>query len=162
MVQYLLHPYFLMGCVPLLSAVLGCAVKYVTRNDNHTAFKKEDLAVGLDLIITACVTYSVLLAERGMRLVRAQEALATVAAAATAPDSLHVAELEAQAAELSRRMMYSGWTAFGLVAMLWGVSTIVRKAGWNGQDDLRVGPGIVLPFFAGLAALGFVMSQAGQ
>ena len=51
------HPYFLQFCVPLIAVSASVFLKYVTRNDAHKSFRKEDLAVGLDISITALIIF---------------------------------------------------------------------------------------------------------
>ena len=48
---------FLHFFIPLIAVVLSIFLKYVSRNDNHKSFKKDDLAVGLDISVTALIIF---------------------------------------------------------------------------------------------------------
>ena len=61
MVDFLTSTVFRYLIFPIGSAILGIAVKYVTRNDRYKSFQKEDLAVGLELMLRFCkkITWSI-------------------------------------------------------------------------------------------------------
>ena len=61
---------------PIGSIILGIAVKYVTRNDQYAKFSKEDMAVGLDLVRTALMTYLVIISDRALTIGSANRMLA--------------------------------------------------------------------------------------
>lgn len=158
--DFLFHPYFLQAGVPLLCAAIGVGVKCATRNDKHTAFKKEDIAVGLDLMVTSCLAYVVIAAERGMRLNRLEESIAVMTSAPTISDPASLVALQQQATEQTLRNASSPWWVLGLFLILGATSTLVRKFGWEGPDDLRLWRGIVFPLAFGVLTLAFVMTQA--
>jgi hypothetical protein len=144
---------------PLGSAVLGIAVKIATRNDQYSPFKKEDLAVGLDLIKTACLLFVVLTTERAFALQRANQAISETLAAAPI-DTNQLARLQAQAADLSSSMSSAGWAVALFFLALWSVSTVVRKWGWQSEVEMHPLVGIAMPLAIGVFALGVVMSGA--
>jgi hypothetical protein len=128
--------------LPLMAAALGVFVKMVSRNDTHASFAKEDVAVGLDLALTAMVTlliYSIKLARMVV----------------DAPKD------PAVSADLQRRMIEYPWLVAALVFGLWGVSTVVRKLGWEERDKLRWGAGIIFPLLYGFVSLVAVVSWIG-
>lgn len=127
---------------PARAASLGVFVKIVSRNDAHAGFAKEDVAVGLDLTLTAMVTlliYSVKLAR--------------MVAAPSIRDG--------GTSEIQRRMVKYPWLVAFLVFGLWEVSTVVRKLGWEARDKLRWGWGIIFPLLYGLVTLVAVVSWIG-
>jgi len=50
---------------------------------------------------------------------------------------------------LQGQLMVTPWILFFLIVMLWGVSTLVRKFGWNSKDSQTWFVGIILPFIYG-------------
>lgn len=78
MVEFLTNPLFKFGILPIGSAMLGVAVKYASRNDQYAKFKKEDIAVGLDLALTACLMFVVLTTDKAVQLISANNALSAI------------------------------------------------------------------------------------
>ncbi len=137
----ILQPYFLYIAVPLVTVALGVFLKIVTRNDQHTAFKKDDLAVGLNISITALImfiTYSVRLAHQ----LKSQN-----------PQAL------AQSAD---RLVMVPWVLLAFLVGIWCVSTLVRKVGWKSDSELRVFWGIIVPDIFGIVSLIFVVNWIGR
>lgn len=110
-------------------------MKFVTRNDNHKSFKWEDLAVGLDLSVTALLIF-----------MTAGSKLATQLAANPSD------------AGLQSKLAGIPWIIAAFVIGIWGVSTLVRKAGWKGEEELKPLWGIVIPDIFGVASLLFVVN----
>jgi hypothetical protein len=75
MEEFLAGSFFRYAVFPLGGAGLGIALKYVTRNDHYPSFRKEDMAVGLDLMLTAALTFLVLTSDRAFKLVNLNKAL---------------------------------------------------------------------------------------
>lgn len=137
-IKFLAEPYFLNFFVPLIAVGLSVFLKYVSRNDRHKAFRKEDLAVGLDLAITALlifITDSVL-------VVRA-------ISKPTPPQTL------------IEKSMAIPWISLAFVLGIWGISTLVRKMGWQEEDNLKVIWGITVPDIFGILTLIFVVNWIG-
>jgi len=135
---------------PLASAGLGVYVKYVTRNDQFAKFRKEDLAVGLDLLRIASLIYLLLTSDRAIALARLSAMpLQTMGADADA--------LRIQAAELSDSISMAGWGVALFIIALWSVSTIVRKFGWESESELKPVMGIAVPLVFGVTSLILVM-----
>jgi hypothetical protein len=146
---------------PVGSAALGIAVRIATRNDQYSSFKKEDLAVGLDLLKTACLLFLVLTTERALSLQRASQAISE--ALTNSPvDPNAISALQSEATELSSRMSSAGWAVALFFLALWSVSTIVRKWGWQSDTEMHSVIGIAFPLAAGVFALGVVMAGAIQ
>jgi hypothetical protein len=66
MEEVLTSTWFRYVAFPLGSAALGVAVKYVTRNDQYAKFQKEDMFIGLELILTACCPASAFARQIGV------------------------------------------------------------------------------------------------
>lgn len=145
--EFLASAEFRYGVFPILSIGLGVWVKYVSRNDRYAVFKKEDLAVGLELILSAWLIFIILTADRARSLVTTLQA--------TTVDST-------KAAALSNKLAMAGWINLALLLALWGISTLVRKLGWSSETELRPVLGIALPLVMGALALLAVMAEATQ
>jgi len=159
MEEVLTSTWFRYVAFPLGSAALGVAVKYVTRNDQYAKFQKEDMFIGLELILTACLMYVVLTTDRAIELARVNERLNGVLNSASF-DQARAAELQDTAVLLSAKIDLAGWTILIMILALWSVSTIVRKWGWVSETEMRPGVGIAFPLGAGILALIFVMMGA--
>jgi uncharacterized membrane protein YgcG len=132
------EPYFLQFGVPLITVGLSIFLRYVTRNDHYSGFVKEDLAVGLDLAVTALLLF--------------------IAASAQVAQSLPTITDTGKAAEMATQLSSVPWLLMSFVVGIWAVSTIVRKLGWESDGKLNVGWGIVVPDIFGLVALIFVVN----
>ena len=129
------HQYFLQFCVPLIAVGACVFLKYVTRKDLHKSFKKEDLAVGLDLSVTALLIF----VASGSKLAQG------------------LAKNPNDAALISKSMGVP-WILAAFILGIWGVSTLVRKLGWEDDDRLHTFWGIVVPDIFGLLVLLFVVN----
>jgi hypothetical protein len=136
--QFLAEPYFLQFGVPLITVGLSVFLKYVTRNDHYSSFAKEDLAVGLDLAATALLLFIVTSAQMAQSL----------------PNITDIKK----AADITANLSSVPWLLMVFVVGIWGVSTIVRKLGWESDGKLKIGWGIVLPDTFGLIILIFVVN----
>ena len=137
----LAHPWFLHFAVPLITVVLGIYLKFVTRNDHHTPFVKEDLAFGLDVAITALILFitgSVSIAH----------------AATTTSDTAIRLQLE-------EKLMAVPWLLLGFVLGIWAISTLVRKIGWKDESQLKLFWGIIAPDIFGVVVLVLVVNWIG-
>lgn len=129
------HQYFLQFCVPLIAVAASVFLKYVTRNDIHKSFRKEDLAVGLDLSVTALLIF----VAAGSKLAKDL---------ASNPGD----------AVLIGKSMGVPWILAVFILGIWGISTLVRKLGWEADDHLHKFWGIIVPDVFGLLALIFVVN----
>ncbi|MDX6528133.1 MAG: hypothetical protein QOH41_423 [Blastocatellia bacterium] len=161
METFLASPIFRYALFPVGSAILGVAVKCVTRNDRYASFRKEDMAVGLELMLTACLLFVVLTTDRALALLQANRQLARVLAT-TPIDSTNAAALQAQVQLLSGRLALAGWMIALLFLGLWSVSTLVRKWGWKSETEMTPLIGIAIPLGFGILALIAVMGGAVQ
>ncbi len=133
--EFVGNRYFLQFCVPLIAVGATVFLKYVTRNDIYKAFRKEDLAVGLNISVTALIIF----VTTGSKL--AQDL------AKTPQDPL-----------LITKSMSVPWVLAALILGIWGISTLVRKLGWEADDKLHIFWGIIVPDVFGLLALLFVVN----
>ena len=134
--ELIINPYFKYFIVTLITTALSIFVKVVSRNDRYVPFKKEDLAVGMEisvtgliLFITSCVDYT--------------KALLT--------------QLKSQT-NIEEKYMQIPWVIFALLLGLWSMSTLIRKKGWTGPETLHIWYGIILPDLYGLITLIFVVN----
>ncbi|MHB8778759.1 MAG: hypothetical protein ACYC6R_13540 [Anaerolineales bacterium] len=134
---FLANPLFLQFVVPLITVAFTIFLKVVSRNDNFKRFKKDDLAVGLEIAVTALI----LLITESANL--AQEL--TVQTGQAIP-------------KIVDKLTVAPWIILAFVLGIWGVSSTVRWVGWKGDDDLNIGWGIVVPDLFGLLLLFFVVN----
>lgn len=161
MEQFLASTFFRYAVFPVGSAVLGVAVKCVTRNDRYSSFRKEDLAVGLELMLTAGLMFVVLTTDRALMLLDVNHQLAQVIAASPI-DPERATALQGQVQLLSGRLALAGWIIALLFLGLWSVSTLVRKWGWRSDTEMTPLVGIAIPLGFGILALIAVMAGAVQ
>jgi hypothetical protein len=159
MVEFLTNPIFKFAILPIGSAILGIGVKYVSRNDQYAKFKKEDIAVGLDLALTACLMFVVLTTDRAVQLVSANKDLSMLLKQ-NPPDMTKITELQAKTQQISGQIADSGWLIFLMFLGLISLSTIVRKLGWESETEMRPIIGIALPLVFGILAIVGVMADA--
>lgn len=133
--KFIGEPYFLQFGVPLLTVGLSIFIKFVTRNDRYSGFKKEDLAVGLDLAVTALLIFITSSAHLATNLPLSNPPQVRVDQLASVP-----------------------WILMAFFVGIWGVSTLVRKFGWEDNDKLKIFWGIVVPDSFGLLTLLFVVN----
>lgn len=136
MKEIIIHPYFKYFIVTLITTGLSIFVKVVSRNDKHLPFKKEDLAVGMEisvtaliLFITGCVDYTKSLLSQVSFLVDTED-----------------------------RYMQIPWIIFALLLGLWSMSTLIRKKGWIAPETNHIWYGIIIPDVYGLFTLIFVVN----
>lgn len=139
---------------PLISVGLGIFVKWVSQNDNHSTFSKEDLAVGFELTIVALLTYISVLTSWALELSNTAISTLTFEGASTVTSGENALKdiLERQEA-IEARLTVAPIFILLITIGLWGMSTTVRKIGWQAPGKLRTGTGVCLPLFMGLTAL---------
>jgi hypothetical protein len=150
---------FRYGVFPLLSAGAGILLRCATRNDQYAFLKKEDTAVGPQLMLTAILTYVVLTTDRARDLVEVNRQLSD-ALKVQPLDQSKVNALQTGAYTLSEHMMSAAWTLVVLIVGLWAVTVIVKRWGWIDEAQLKPTTGIALPLVLGVASLMYVMTAA--
>lgn len=159
MQDFLVSDLFKYVLFPLCGATFGILLKIVTRNDRYTAFKKEDLAVGLELMLSGSLMFVLLTTDAAIKLCGFQEQLN--AALSTKPQNKQLIDAIYQHIEvLTNKLSVAGWTILAMFVALWSVSTIVRKWGWEDENKLRPVIGIAIPLFVGVLFLVLVMGSA--
>ena len=78
MEEFLNSSYFRFIIFPIGSVILGIALKFTTKNDRYSKFKKEDLAVGLELILTAFLMFVVITTDRAVLLLKTNEMVSNI------------------------------------------------------------------------------------
>jgi len=141
MIEVLSSTYFKYLVVPLLATIFVIFIKSVSRNDrqHNTFLKKEDFAFGLEMGVTA------ILLLLGNSVTMAQQTISD-------PSIVSV---------VNEKLLFVGWIALALSFGLWGVSTIVRRLGWQGETELKIFWGIIFPDIFGLVVLIYVVSIIG-
>lgn len=126
--------------VTLISTGLGIFVKYVSRNDIHNKnFRKEDLAIGLEMMITALILLITNSVNEFNKLVNPNID-------------------ETTKSIIKDDQMLVLWMLVFFLIGLWGTSTVIRKVGWENEDELKIWWGIVFPNIIGIAALLYVFT----
>ncbi|MBO2613128.1 hypothetical protein [Shewanella algae] len=133
--NFLADDYFLQFGVPLITVALSIFVKYVSRNDRHSGFRKEDLGVGLDMAVTALLIFIT----------------GSAKIASSLPSTNPPPEVVEQLASVP-------WVLMSFLIGMWGVSTLVRKLGWEEDDKLTIFWGICMPGLFGLLTLLFAVN----
>lgn len=161
MEDFLAGTIFRYAIFPTVSVLLGIAIKYATRNDRYASFRKEDLAVGLDLMLTACLLFIVLTSDWAIALTSASSDLDGVLKA-TPIDTIKATVLQHHVSTLTAKLALSGWVITLMLLGLWSVSTIVRKWGWKSDTEMTPFIGIGLPLGTGVLFLVMVMTGASK
>jgi hypothetical protein len=133
----LASPGFLNFAVPLLAVFLTIFLKIVSRNDRFQAFKLEDFAIGPDLSVTGLLLFITDSAAKARSILKV-------------PNPEHSENLE-----------QTPWILLFFVILIWGVSTLVRKKGWDANGELVLLWGVVIPGLFGLTSLVFVVLRIG-
>jgi hypothetical protein len=121
--------------VPLVAVAVSLFLKFVTRKDDHRAFLKEDLAVGLNLAVTALLIFLTNGAQIAKQILK------------TPNDS-----------KLIEKTAMIPWILFVYLLGIWAISTTIRKLGWESDGKLKVFWGIVVPDAYGLVCLIFAVN----
>jgi hypothetical protein len=148
---------FRYGAFPLGSAALGIWMKCETRHTTKQNVSKEDFAVGIQLIQTACLTFLTLMTQSTLKLAAQQQTLSRLLP--TAPGYAAAATQSAQ--RVSALVGYT-WTLFFMCISLMGVAGVVRRWGWKDADNMNVLIGIAFPIAVGAVCLFAVMQIATE
>ena len=155
--EFISSGWFRYGIFPAVSAIAGILLKCAARNDQYAFFKKEDMAVGPQMMLSAALTFVVVNTDRAHNLVVTNAALKQALGASTI-DRTKVTALQAEAVSLSQKLMGSAWLLLSLVLLLWGVTTVVKRWGWKTESELYPFLGIGLPLALGVLSLVTVMT----
>jgi hypothetical protein len=159
--DFLGSPFFRYGVFPLASAASGILLKAATRNDKYALFKKEDMAVGPQLMLTAALTYVVLTIDRARALVEVNRKLAAELKQQALDAAIH-SQLQQTSQALSGQIMSAAWMVIILIFGLWGTTTVVKRWGWRTDAEMTPYVGITGPLILGVLVLMFVMAAATQ
>ncbi len=159
--EFLASPLFRYLIFPLGSVGIGIAIKYASISDKFDSFKKEDVAVGLELFLTAVLMYIVLTTDRVITLIGLNESLSDMLKNPSV-NTTEASALQARIIDLTGKTASSGWIILGMFLFLWAISTVVRKVGWRGANDIDIWIGIALPLVSGVLALILVMVEASK
>ncbi len=140
MIEILSNTYFKYLVIPLVTTFLVIFVKSASRNDKQAFLEKADFAFGLEMGVTALL---LLLANS-----------VNIAQKVVSNESIKIIATE--------QLLSMAWVAPILIFGLWGMSTIVRKLGWENEKELKMFWGVVLPDIFGLLILIYVVSTMGN
>ncbi len=140
MIELLSNTYFKYLVIPLVTTFLVIFVKSASRNDKQAFLEREDFAFGLEMGVTALL---LLLANS-----------VNIAQKVVSDDSIKIMATE--------RLLSMAWVAPVLIFGLWGMSTIIRKLGWENEKELKKFWGVILPDIFGLLILIYVVSTMGN
>lgn len=126
--------------VTVISTGLGIFVKYVSRNDAHNKnFKKEDLAIGMEMMITALILL--------------------ITNSVNEFNKLSNPKIDEAIKQIIRDSeLLVPWIILIFIVGLWGTSTVIRKIGWENEDELKIWWGVVFPNIIGIASLIYVFT----
>ena len=159
--EFLASIWFRYLIFPLGTVIAGVAIKYVSQNDRFENFKKEDLAIGLELILTAVLMYVVLTTDRAVELVEMHNHLSDILQSSQV-DATEIVKIQNEISTLTIGIGTAGWVIFLMLVGIWSISTVVRKWGWRGVDDMHPFIGIGIPLMFGVLALILVMVEAAR
>lgn len=138
---------FRYGVVPLISTFL---VIFVKRESRSSPLKKEDFAVGIDLMVAAIFLYLVNISDMARGIADLNQAepssLASNLSPATPPQ-------EGEILHLLGRLHDSVFILFLLIAGLWGTASFVRRSGWINTAEMHSAKGIGIPLGMGIVYL---------
>lgn len=125
--------YFLYFVIPLVTVVLSVFLKMVSRNDKFVFFKKEDLAVGLEISLASLIIF--------------------LTYCTTIVSNIRTETNPGVSQMIKNKLMHAPWIILAMVIGMWGVSTVVRKLGWKSEDNMSWFWGIIVPFVFGIICL---------
>lgn len=137
MLELLSNKYFQFFVIPLMTTLLAVFVKIVSRNDKFSTVKKEDFAIGLEIAITAI-------------LLLTSDTLKYASSVTKATENLHPLNND--------KLLTVPWILLVFFIGLWGISTLIRKMGWESETEMNWWWGIILPNLFGLISLIFVVN----
>lgn len=140
MIKLLSSTYFKYLIIPLVTTFLVIFVKGASRNDKQSFLEKGDFSFGLEMGITALL----LLLMNSVNIAQQIALNPSITAVAT------------------EKLLSLSWVTLFLMFGLWGMSTIVRKLGWENNKELKIFWGIILPDVFGLSILIYVVSTIGN
>ncbi len=134
----------------------GILVKCALRNDGYALFKKEDVAVGPQLMLTAALTYVVLTTERARSIVELNSELKSeLEGGAVSPARL--LEIQSMSRTMLDPLMTAPWVLLGISVLLFATTIIVKRWGWESESLMTPRIGIAIPLIMGVSTLVYVM-----
>ena len=116
------------------------------RHPEKQAFRKEDFAVGVQLIQTACLSFLLLVTQKAVQL--------HSKITAEPPTPKH------DLAPVANFLAFSALRLAFMLFVLFGMTSFVRRKGWKNKDEMEVLQGIALPIAAGIFCLYTVIGAA--
>ncbi|TAJ69010.1 MAG: hypothetical protein EPO51_26175 [Phenylobacterium sp.] len=159
--EFLGGPTFRYVIFPAFSAGSGILLKCATRHDSYAFFRKEDMAVGPQLMLTAALTYVIITTDRARELSRINDQLKATLTIKPL-QTQQIGELQAAAYAASQPITLAAWLLLCLMLLLWGTVTIVKRWGWQSEAELKPMLGIALPLGLGVLSLMIVLKAAGR
>lgn len=119
---------------PTGGTLLGILIKIISRNHQHAAIKKEDIAVGFPLMVASTLSVIVTTVNDAVRL---------SASLSNAADHSTISMIQQQ--EISNRLALAPWITSGMVLGTCSLAWIVGRWGWTSETELDSRIGIALP-----------------
>ena len=125
--------YFLYFVIPLVTVILSVFLKMVSRNDKYVFFKKEDLAIGLEISLASLIIF--------------------LTYCTTIASNIATENNPANSEMVKMKLMQAPWIILAMVTGMWGISTLIRKLGWKSEHSMSWPWGIIIPSIFGIICL---------
>lgn len=158
MTEFLSSNLFRFFIIPLGTVALSVFIRITSRNDRSSGYARNDVAVGLDIALIAMVTLITFTATTARSLA------STTQSAELTPELTR---------ELEDKLLAASYIIPSLLFGMWGVSTLIRKLGWEQLDQPQEAQpkqpqerltwlfGVIFPFLYGASCLVFVLQWIG-
>lgn len=140
MIKLLTSSSFKFFIIPLVTILLTIFVKFVSRNDRFSNIKKEDFAFGIDISVTALILYAMDNVTFASKIVKP-----------------NMAEIDL----FKNKMLLIPWIILIFIFALWIMSTMIRKFGWENDNELHLTWGVVVPDAIGVSLLTLILLLIG-
>ena len=142
MVDFLSQPFFVYFVIPVVTVVLVGLFRFATYKDGMSFDKRDFFAAYFDIMLSSTLLLATSFTERVITLGNTTDPTARQAITAS--------------------LLPYAWYMLGFVVSIFCVSLFVRKLGWNGNNQLRIWTGIVIPDVVSLGFLFWAMIIVGR
>jgi len=149
--------WFRYGVVPLVGSLL---VIFVKREARAAPLKKEDFAIGIELMVAAILMHLMAITDTARRALQLSNSMREVSAINHSIGTTGNSPTQ-DFVLLVNHMHNSTLLLVGLIVGLWGTTSFVRRSGWSGQDTLDLVKGISIPLAMGIVYLYAVLVGNG-
>jgi len=145
--------WFRYGFVPVLSALLVVLVK---RESRSTPLKKEDFAIGIELMVVAIFVHLLGISDLARRIADGDPVVSSAVLPANSAAS------GSNTLRLLSQLHDSVFLLVLLIVGLWGTASFVRRSGWVSSTEMAPLKGIVIPLIMGVTYLYAALLGNGQ